>query len=462
MDGVRQFDRGEDGAAGPPRLNMKGARLFAWTALLLLDALYLVSCIQRTAIPGAVFNNLQGDFQMTASQVTWSSSVYTLVYGAAQLLTGGATDRYGGKRMGILGGVLIAAGLLALCFARSPDQLYLSRVLAAFGSSFMYVSIVKIAHLLFPPRQFGALIGLSTAIGFLGAVLGTMPIRLCISWTTGTTWLDWRFSFFVLGALCLLICLCSHFLLRALKEHPRPTSRITWSTVRHLFDRRGRFCFITCNFWGYPVFFMMQAVIGQKFMQDHFALAPDQAALFTLLLSIGSIVFCLLGLPAIRLFHGSRRSVLLFSGFSQIVAVAILFASVWRNLPIAFFGLSFFLLAASQIASTARGYLTLDLMDTHTIAFTEAVRNCFPFLGATFASSACGLILDRFVAAAAMGTDGETITTYREEGYLWILVFAFVLSLVNQIWMLGIPETNGRRYYADGRARRPASSRRGR
>ena len=424
-----------------PRVNMKGARVFAWTAFLLLDSIYLIDCIQRTAIPGAIFNNLQGDFLMTASQITRTSSIYTFLYGTGQILTGCAVDRFGGKKMGILGGFLVSCGLLLLCFSRDPGQLYLSRVLAAFGSCFMYVSVIKIAHILFPPKHFGVLVGLSSAVGFLGGVLGTMPIRLCISRTTGMTWFGWRFSFFILGSLTLLISVGSIYLLRILKERPKRATLITWRTVRALFNRKSRFCFITCNFWGYPVFFMMQAVIGQKFMQDHFNLTPDHAAFFTLTLSIGSIVFSLLGVPLVRLFHGQRRKVLLFCASSQIFTVLLMFAAVRYNLPIAFFYFAFFLLAISQADTSAKGYLTLELLDTRTIAFNEAIRNCFPFLGATFASYVCGRILDHFVADT-----GSSVTAFLSQGYLWILVFALVLSILHVIVLLGIPETNGKRY----------------
>lgn len=447
LHGVRRQDGGDEPSV-PPRLNMKGVRAFAWTAFWLLNAIYITACIQRTAIPGAVFNNLQGDFGLDASQVTWVSSIYTYIYGSAKILTGIAVDRFGGKKMGLTGGFFIAAGLLLLCFAKTPEQLYLSRGLTAFGNSFMYISIVKICHLLFSPREYGGMISLSIAIGFLGTVLGTLPIRLCISWTTGAGRFGWRASFLVLGLLCLALSVCSTFLLRVLKERPRKSSVVTWRTVRNLFNRRGRFCYTTGVFWGYPVYFMMQSVIGQKFMQDHFGLSPDRAAVFTLILTLMSVVLCLAGVPVARRFPGNRRKpIVLLSAFALTISVAMMLAGVRYHLPAYVFYAAFAVIALDQFATAAMGFLMIEIQDPRTIAFGAAVRNCLPYVGAGAASCVSGLILNRFVKETTTDALGRSVDTYLDAGYEWVLVFAFVLSVLNLIVTFGIPETYGKRYY---------------
>ena len=446
-EGVCQSSEGVNLAVAP-RLNIKGVRVFAWMVFLLLNAIYITACIQRTAVPGAVFNNLQADFNLTASQVTWVSSIYTYIYGSAQILTGIAVDRFGGKKMGLLGGFFIAAGLLLLCFAKTPGQLYLSRGLTAFGNSFMYISIVKISHLLFSPKQYGGMISLSIAIGFLGTVLGTLPIRLCISMTTGVGWLGWRTSFMVLGIICLAISVCSTFILRALKERPKKSSVVTWKTVCNLFNRRGRFCYTTGIFWGYPVYFLMQSVIGQKFMQDHLGLTPDRAAVFTLILTLMSVVLCLVGVPIARRFPGNRRKPIVWlSAFALTVSVVMMFAGVYYHLSAWVFYVAFAILAMDQFATAAMGFLMIEIQDPRTIAFGAAVRNCLPYVGAGAASCVSGLILNHFVKATVMDDQGQAVVTYLDEGYIWVLVFAFVLSILNLIVTAGIPETYGKRYY---------------
>ena len=46
-----------------------------------------------------------------------------------------------------------------------------------------------------------------------------------------------------------------------------------------------------------------------------------------------------------------------------------------------------------------------------------------------------------------MKEEGQAVVTYLDEGYIWVLVFAFVLSILNLIVTAGIPETYGKRYY---------------
>ena len=42
----------------PPPVNMRGVRILAWTAYTLLNVLYIMACLQRTAIPGAIFDDM--------------------------------------------------------------------------------------------------------------------------------------------------------------------------------------------------------------------------------------------------------------------------------------------------------------------------------------------------------------------------------------------------------------------
>ena len=193
--------------------------------------------MQRTAIPGAIFDNLQGDLGLLASQVTGLGSAYVYCYAGSQIFAGMLVDRYGGKNMGILGGLLLGAGLALFSIARSPAMLYLSRATTAFGQAFIYLCVVKIAHLLFPPRQFGALIGISMAIGFAGGILGTLPAQY-IAQVAG-----WRPLFMSVGAACVISVIAMLFALGPLHERRRKSGAVTWRTLANLFNDKGRFCF---------------------------------------------------------------------------------------------------------------------------------------------------------------------------------------------------------------------------
>ena len=425
------------GADGHP-LDFRGFRILAWAAYALLNVLYLLACLQRTAIPGAVFDDIQGDLGLLGSQVTRLGTIYVYCYATSQVFAGMLVDRFGGKRTGIFGGLLMGVGLVLFAFARTPAALYGSRVVTAFGQAFIYLCVVKVAHLLFQPRQFGALIGISMAIGFAGGILGTLPTQRIAQFA------GWRPLFFGVGVCCLLSSLAVALALGALHERRRASGSVTWRTVANLFNEPGRFCFITYDFWVYPSFFVLQAILGQKFIQDWLGYSATGAAVFTMLLTLGSIATCLFGAPLMRMTGERRKPILLLSkGLPFVLALVMMAGIVWR-LPGAVFLVCFVLMSLNQLSSAAASALMSELTDTKTIAFTAAVRNFFPYVGSGLVGGLCGAILDRF--APAGGAVGGVVH-YPPEAYLRILGVMMAFGLVGFIMTLRVPETRGRHIY---------------
>lgn len=421
------------------RLNLHGVKILAWTAFALLNILYIFSCLQRNGIPGSIFNDIQSDMKLLGSQVTRISTLYVYTYAAAQFLSGVLIDRFGGKRTGIFGGLCLAAGLTLFSTASTPGMLYTGRIISAFGHSFIYLCIVKIAHLLFPPKQFGALIALSMAFGFTGALLGTAPTQLL------SQWFGWRYVTFTLGALFLLTSAAMVFALSRLHERQHKSSTVTMRSLANLLNSKGRYAFVTFQFWTFPAFFVLQSVLGQKFIQDYLGYSASRASVFTTLMTLGSIVACLLGAPLLRLL-GNRRMPLIYASVSvPIVVAAIMATGIKLNFPSWVFLPCFALVSFSQIAAAAMSALMSELTDTRTIAFSAAVRNFFPYAGCGIVSGICGIILDRFAISPAE----SGVIHYPGDAYFWILVTMAAFSLIGLIHLFFIPETRGRHIFVD-------------
>ncbi len=424
-----------------PMVNIRGVRVVALVAYTLLNVLYLLACMQRTAIPGAIFDNLQGDLGLLGSQVTGLGSAYVYCYAVSQIFAGMLIDRFGGKNMGILGGVILGVGLVFFSFARSPWTLYASRVVAAFGQAFSYLCVVKIAHLLFPPKQFGALIGISMAIGFGGGILGTLPTQY-VAQVAG-----WRPLFLGVGAACIVSSAAMVISLRALHERRRKSGAVTWRTLANLFNDRGRLCFTVYDFWVFPTFFVLQSVLGQKFIQDWLGYTATAAARFTMLLTMFSIATCILGAPLMRLIGNRRMPVMLFAKGMPVFIALVMMAGIAFRLPAWIFLACFVMMSVNQLASAAASALMSEITDTRTIAFTAAVRNCFPYVGCGVMGGICGRILDHF-APAEGAVDG--IVHYPPEAYIHILSVMLVFGIIGILILLHVPETRGRHIYVAG------------
>ena len=111
-------------SANTPVLNLRGFRILAWASFILLDILYLLACLQRTAIPGAVFDNIQGDLNLIGSQMTRLGVMYVYCYSVSQIFAGMLVDRYGGKKMGVLGGLFMGVGLFLFSRAETAPVSY--------------------------------------------------------------------------------------------------------------------------------------------------------------------------------------------------------------------------------------------------------------------------------------------------------------------------------------------------
>lgn len=417
--------------AGEMRLDMRGARVFALLAYSLLNVLYLLSCMQRTAIPGTFFNDLQGDLGLLASQITWAGALYSYCYASFQIFAGMLIDRFGGKNTAIAGGILLGTGLMLFASAHTAGQLYFARVVAALGQAFFYLCVVKISHLLFPPRQFGALVAISMAIGFAGGIAGTMPAqRLSVI-------IGWRTLFLAVGAMSLAASAGMTFALRRLHERPRKSGRVTWRTLANLFNERGRFCFVVFDFFSYPAYFVLQAVLGQKFIQDRLGIPATSAANFTLLLTIGSAVSCVVSAPLMRWFGDRRRPLVRLSCAVPVVASLAMIAGIRLSAPSAWFLACFLTMSLFQVKSAATSALLPELTDSSTVAFAAAVRNFFPYVGCGLVSAVCGRILDAHAPAAS--ASGAVV--YPPEAYVHLLLVMFAFAAIGFLMSLAIPET---------------------
>ena len=102
-----------------------------WTLALTSAALFMVSLdnlVVTTALPV-----IRRDLHASISQLEWTVNAYTLTF-AVLLLTGAALgDRYGRKRMFLIGMAIFTAGSAAAALAPSIGALIAARALQGVG-----------------------------------------------------------------------------------------------------------------------------------------------------------------------------------------------------------------------------------------------------------------------------------------------------------------------------------------
>jgi len=160
------------------------------------------------------------EFGWSRSVLAGAFSIFTLVSGGAGPVLGTLADRFGPRRLILIGGVLLAGSLWADSLVTRAWHLYLS---------FGLLTAVGVATAGWTPavvmvqRQWKARLGLALGIAGSGVGLGIfLVVPLCQALIDG---FGWRWAFRVLAALCALWILPATYLAirdtpPAPREHP--------------------------------------------------------------------------------------------------------------------------------------------------------------------------------------------------------------------------------------------------
>ena len=164
-----------DSAAAAPSAPHDDAYPRRWAALSVLVVSLVVVVLDNTVLNVAL-PTIQRDLDASTEQLVWSVNSYTCVFAAMLFTWGVLGDRYGRKRILLIGLVLFGAASLATAFAQDPMQLIVLRGFMGVGGASVLPVTLAIITVMFPPHERGKAIGFwAAAVGgavALGPVLG--------------------------------------------------------------------------------------------------------------------------------------------------------------------------------------------------------------------------------------------------------------------------------------------------
>jgi MFS family permease len=179
--------------AAAARAAERASAALALTVVTLIGV-YMVSQFFRNSV-GVIGPDLAKEFELTAGELSWLSSIFFLAFAAAQIPLGVAIDRWG-PRAAILATASVALlGSAVFAFAPGYAGLLLGRVLIGLGCSSFYMAALAIYAREFPPKRFGALTGMQLGVGTIGTLLATSPL----AWAAGQ--FGWRGAFWGVAAI---------------------------------------------------------------------------------------------------------------------------------------------------------------------------------------------------------------------------------------------------------------------
>lgn len=142
------------------------------------------STIVNVAIPAIV-----DDLGITSTEVQWVQEAYTLVFAALLLVFGSLADRFGRRRVMLIGVVVFAASSVLAALAPDGGMLILARLAQGVGGSMILPTTLSIINATFRGRERGI------AFAVWGSTIGGMAAvgPLLGGWLT--TAFSWRWAF---------------------------------------------------------------------------------------------------------------------------------------------------------------------------------------------------------------------------------------------------------------------------
>lgn len=175
---------------------------FKWWALwglsLLAFTAFLDATIVNTALPF-----IQTALKIDILQLQWVANIFPIVLSMSMIAAGKFADRWGRKRLFLIGAILFGIAALGAGWSQTLEMLVFFRGLQSLGAATVFVSAASLLHDVFPENErvkaisiYGGVTGFGLMVGpFLGGILIAL--------------LDWRWVFWInlpLIAVGLLAC----------------------------------------------------------------------------------------------------------------------------------------------------------------------------------------------------------------------------------------------------------------
>ncbi|MET0852998.1 MAG: DHA2 family efflux MFS transporter permease subunit [Microterricola sp.] len=183
-----------------------------WPALWALVLGFFMILVDSTIVSVAnpsIMTGLDADI----NSVIWVTSAYLLAYAVPLLITGRLGDRFGPKRLYLIGLVVFTAASAWCGFSGDINSLIMARVFQGFGAAMMTPQTMAVITRIFPPDRRGQAMGLWGAVAGVATLVGPILGGVLVDAA------GWEWIFFVNVPVGILAFILAWRLVPTLKTH---------------------------------------------------------------------------------------------------------------------------------------------------------------------------------------------------------------------------------------------------
>ena len=380
---------------------------------------YFFANFQRIAIPGAIFDILQQELLVSVPYITAFGAIFMYIYAFNQLINGILVDRYGGLRVMMVGGIVLALGSLLFPLTSNIAIMYFSRVLVGLGGSMFYLSLIRELKEFFSDKNFGIAISVMLCIGYSGGIAANAPFVFAIKY------LNWRFILIILASI-VIAAVIIFIMLSSKIEFPKINKNVKlrllpFRLVLHKKHNRNLFSFACCNF---GISYVIQAIIGKKFLEDFCLMPSSKAAMILSGMAVIAAIFNIINASFCKICH--NRRVVFLKNASVITFVSLLLICVFLALNIRTSAIAIiFCILAANASLTSLLVPVLHLTNNKMVSGTAvSIMNFCFFMMVGILGTASGFLLNIF-EPQKLGN----VLVYSNKSYLLVFGLFFVISV---------------------------------
>ena len=276
----------DNGAVTSGRQYPLGGRA-AWTVYAAAVSIYILAVFHRSSLGVAGLLATQR-FHIAATQLSVFTMVQLLVYAAMQIPVGALLDRFGPKRLLLSGVTFMTVAQLGFAFIDSFPAGVLARVFVGMGDAMVFIPLLRVVSLWFPPIRIPVVTQLTGLLGQVGALMAASPLVYALHrWGWTPSFASAAATGVVLGLLVLVV----------VRDSPNPDHELDQVKVRALAralraawrtpgTRLGLWSHFSAQF-GSTVFALLW---GYPFLVAGEGLSPSTAGTLLMLMTITTVV----------------------------------------------------------------------------------------------------------------------------------------------------------------------------